>query len=125
MKDREFTESEIMKALECASFVYKNEVLTFKGIPIEEFSKAVADLLLRKNAEIEELQHEKTELQHKIRELNFENLQLVASFRDLKAEAIKEYSAELLGKYCFYDEDGNGFVCDTDIYNLAKEMGVE
>ncbi len=42
-----------------------------------------------------------------------------------KRDGVMEFSAELLGKYCHYDEDGNGFVADTDIYNLARHMGVE
>ena len=42
-----------------------------------------------------------------------------------KAEAIKEFVAELLEKYCFRNSEGEGIVFDTDIYNLAKEMGVE
>lgn len=115
-KKDQMTEAEIMRALKKQrDKVVANEVFVFEVIA----------LINRKNAEIDELQHEKTELQHEIEKLNFENLQMVASIKGLKAEAIKSYSAELLGKYCRYDEDGNGFVCDTDIYNLARHMEVE
>lgn len=46
-------EAEIMKVLECAFLYQTTDVRTYKGIPIEEFSKSVFDLINRKNAEID------------------------------------------------------------------------
>jgi peptide deformylase len=114
------TEAEIMKALEC----YRNS----KIIPTEEGCISIGDiidLINRKNAEIEDLQHEKTELQHKIEKLNLENLQMVASIKGLEARAIKEFAERLLKDYAIIIYDGDCVVYDGDIYNLAKEMGVE
>ena len=103
------TESEIMKALEC----HINDITTCGECPLKRdlgcshtLSKSALDLINRKNAEKDELQHEKAKLQHKIEELNFENLQLVASFRDLKAEAIKEF-AERVKEYIYESDDIN------------------
>jgi hypothetical protein len=47
------------------------------------------------------------------------------AYKNGKRDGIKEFVAELLEKYCFHNSEGEGIVFDTDIYNLAKEMGVE
>lgn len=97
------TESEIMKALECAYLWQTTDVRTYKGMPIEEFSKAVFDLigsknkeLFEKDLEIEKLQKSKIVCEY--RDLFIENGKLVridwenALVEAVKAEAIKEFA---------------------------------
>lgn len=78
----------------------------------ERGKTAAEEEIKRKNAEIERLQ-------------GWQDLLKAEKHSLIKAEAIKEFVAELLEKYCFHNSEGEGIVFDTDIYNLAKEMGVE
>lgn len=108
------TESKIMKALEKQrDKVVANEVFVFEVIA----------LINCKNAEIERLR-ENTKIIMPARSQGKTQF-LVEKYNDVRSEAIKEFVAELLEKYCFHNSEGEGIVFDTDIYNLAKEMGVE
>lgn len=132
-QEKQMTEAEIMKALECASFVYKNEVLTFKGIPIEEFSKAVVDLINRKNAENERLKKiintsaiilparkcGKTFLIKTTIEKITESARTAA-----RAEAIKEFAERVKSKG-YTNSFCKLLLSKEDIDQIAKEMGVE
>ena len=121
------TEAEIMKALECCS---KGLAEACAECPLRETNcltvsveELALDLINRKNAKIEKL--------------NFENLQMVASIKGLRAEAIKEF-AKRVKAFCdeIAKEEWNkkaspvswsdayeGFIEDID--QIAKEMGVE
>ena len=109
-KEPKMTESEIMRALECAYLWQTTDVRTYKGIPIEEFSKAVLDLINRKNAKIEKL--------------NFENLQMVASIKELRAEAIKEFAEMVKMRFSGTMCCSGGLIL-REVNKIAKEMGVE
>lgn len=112
------TESEIMKALECHS----NDDVTCAKCPLEkvigctvELNNSALALINRKNAENEKL--------------NFENLQMIASIKNLKSEAIKEF-IERLKAYPvrFHIEHDHldkfvPFIDDNDLDQIAKEMG--
>ena len=64
-------------------------------------------------------------LKHEIERLTLENLQMIASIKNLKSEAIKEFAERLKEPYKDYDKNV-GVVGKTalfnDIDNLVKEM---
>ena len=117
------TEAEIMKAWECC--IEKRDLkqcnnydcpLQYKTSTFAECKKmlveSVLDLINRKNAENEKL--------------NFENLQMIASIKGLKAEAIKDVLQRARGKVCCIPQHHftlEQVLCDID--QIAKEMGVE
>ena len=113
------TEAEIMKALECAFLYQTTDVRTYKGIPIEKFSKAVIDLINRKNAEIESF----TDIGKLYSEIKAEaRAEAIKEF----AERVKEAGAKSV-EVAFY---GNGtetiefITLRTNLVDqIAKEMG--
>ena len=130
------TESEIIKALEhCTSIATSGAC---NGCPLNTkdgcnsltytynlLEKLALDLINRKNAEIEKSKHYKS-LYEELKAEHIETIKAIAeNIATERSEAIKEFVAELLEKYCFHNSEGEGIVFDTDIYNLAKEMGVE
>lgn len=126
------TESEIMKALECAFLYQTTDVMTYNGMPIEEFSKAVFDLINRKNAEIERLKKiintsaiilparkcGKTFLIKTTIEKITKSARTAA-----RAEAIKEFAEKAKDTKL---KIGNEYMIYADnLDQIAKEMGVE
>jgi hypothetical protein len=75
-----------------------------------EILKDALDLLNRKNAENAKL--------------NFENLQMVASIKGLEARAIKEFAERVKAK-CYTNNYCESVVRESDLDQIAKEMGVE
>ena len=117
MTEINLTEAEIMKAFECCkgNFVLCEECAYNSVKHCNYFvCDDVFDIINRKNAEIEKL--------------NFENLQMIASIKNLKAEAIHEF-AERLKSDIFktqVDSYTSAYVIgDDDIDQIASEMGVE
>lgn len=129
-KSTEMTEAEIMKALECCEAYNYDACSECPFNRNADCAFAVAtnclDLLNRKNAENEKL--------------NFENLQMIASIKNLKAEAIKEFAERVIKEgeknVDYYTPEGcdlffrNGTSCGyvvmkNTIAQIAKEMGVE
>ena len=82
------TEAKIMKDLERAVMYQTTDVRTYKGMPIEEFSKAVLDLIISKNAEIERLKADLLIAKGKL--LEMQNLRF--EYDNDVAEAIKEFA---------------------------------
>ena len=97
------TENEIMMKAEH----YRGQIGKDICVDTELFHEML-DLINRKNAKIEKL--------------NFENLQMVASIKGLRAEAIKEFAERVKEKQYL---DGVYVVDVKDIDQIAKEMGVE
>ena len=124
------TEAEIMKSLEfSADCFYKNEVLTYKGMPIEMFSKAVLALLNRKNAEIEGLIMEIDELIIAKDQLFDEAEALIKKAR---AKAIEEVFTKVKSSSNKIDLICSGAlvrreytITEEKLDQIAKEMGVE
>ena len=101
------TETEIVQFLEEMSADFPNG-----------YARGCIDLINRKNAKIERL--------------NFENLQMIASIKNLKAEAIKEVFAKVKGSSNKMDLICSGAlvrreytITKESLDQIAKEMGVE
>ena len=114
------TEAEIMKALEWCELFENN--IVFNGNGDEKCVQALQMMVVIRHA-LKDYNRKNA----KIEKLNFENLQMVASIKGLRAEAINEF-AEGVRKYllftkCVNDEDINDIWRYLDI--IAKEMGVE
>lgn len=113
--ERKFTDDEIVKALEICSqnIVIRHNGLTYEGIPLRFLFEDALDLINRQKAEIQRL--------------NFENLQMIASIKHLKSEAIKEFAERLkanMSNIARMEYGGYTYFCVGYglIDNLVKEM---
>lgn len=124
MTDREFTEAEIMKALECC---FKKGLLcescdecpnmAMGSLCMDQMIKDAIDLIERKNAEIERLEALSKHHQTLINMLN-------EGIAEARAEAVKEF-AERVKKKGFTNNFCKLLITAEEVDRIAKEMGVE
>ena len=117
-QEKNLTEAEIMKEIETLLRIAKFVNSDYVTSPFEKkVLIAIQDLINRKNAENERL--------------NFENLQMIASIKGLKDEAIKEFANLAEKRIC---EKVNAPIpteswivekCIEVIYETCKETGCE
>ncbi len=121
------TEIEIMKALECCRTNIMADCkrcnLRLEDGTTRPYCTTILignalDLINRKNAEIERVTKERDNITKTY-------MEVVDAWKITRAETIKEFAERLLKDYAMMIYDGDRVVHDTDIYNLAKEMGVD
>ena len=120
------TETEIMKALECCCD--RKTIRCIKECPLRDFDgecytamkQDILALINRKNAEIEELQIKNEHLAVFLAEAykEIEDKEITA-----RAEAIKEFTERVKAEFIYGWESIDCSV--DDLYQIAKEMGVE
>lgn len=143
MTDKKFTQEEIVKALECCikddakycdDCSYYDEKEEHEQLCVYRLHRDTLDLIARIKARIVRYQLKNTNQRHtlamlnkqvaeqkaEIERLNLENLQMVASIKRLKSEAIKEFAERLKEEVSHIPAWGK--VAEKKIDKLVKEM---